>query len=157
MLKYGDWFYLIKEFCQRFTPRQRSFNFGKGSSYLSRFFTKRKKIFLVTISHSSTAQAVLFCCPKCLTLRGEVGGKAGEAPPVAEEANRVWRSGRLFARIRAEKDGNRKRKRDTAHDAVGSSWAGDYALTAVCPAYGIAKVCVDLYNLGYENGYNSTR
>jgi hypothetical protein len=56
-----------------------------------------------------------------LKLRGEVGGKACEAPPVAEEANRVWRSGRLFARIRAEKDGNRKRKRDTAHDAVGSS------------------------------------
>ena len=43
---------------------------------------------------------------------------------MAEEANRVWRSGRLFARIRAEKDGNRKRKRDTAHDAVGSSGAG---------------------------------
>ena len=59
-----------------------------------------------------------------LKLRGEVGGKACEAPPVAEEANRVWRSGRLFARIRAEKDGNRKRKRDTAHDAVGSSGAG---------------------------------
>ena len=45
-------------------------------------------------------------------------------PLVAEEANRVWRSGRLFARIRAEKGGNRKRKRDTAHDAVGSSGAG---------------------------------
>ena len=43
---------------------------------------------------------------------------------MAEEANRVWRSGRLFVRIRAEKDGNRKRKRDTAHDAVGSSGAG---------------------------------
>ena len=37
---------------------------------------------------------------------------------MAEEANRVWRSGRLFARIRAEKDWNRKRKRDTAHDGV---------------------------------------
>ena len=58
-----------------------------------------------------------------LMLRGEVGGKACEAPPVAEEANRVWRSGRLFARIRAEKDGNRKRKRDTAHDRVGLSVA----------------------------------
>ena len=58
-----------------------------------------------------------------LKLRGEVGGKACEAPPVAEEANRVWRSGRLFARIRAEKDGNRKRKRDTAHDRVGLSVA----------------------------------
>lgn len=43
---------------------------------------------------------------------------------MAAEANRVWRSGRLFARIQAEKDGNRKRKRDTAHDAVGSSGAG---------------------------------
>ena len=42
---------------------------------------------------------------------------------MAEKANRVWRSGRLFARIRAEKDGNRKRKRDTAHDGVGSSGA----------------------------------
>jgi hypothetical protein len=47
-----------------------------------------------------------------LKLRGEVGGKACEAPPVAEEANRVWRSGRLFAGTRAEKDGNRKWKRD---------------------------------------------
>jgi len=44
---------------------------------------------------------------------------------VAEKANRVWRSGRLFARIRAEKGGNRKRKRDTAHDAVGSSPTGE--------------------------------
>ena len=59
-----------------------------------------------------------------LTLSCEVGGTACEAPSVAEEANRVWRSGRLFARIRAEKGGNRKRKRDTAHDAVGSSGAG---------------------------------
>ena len=59
-----------------------------------------------------------------LTLSCEVGGKGRKAPPVAEEANRVWRRGRLFARIRAEKDGNRKRKRDTAHDAVGSSGAG---------------------------------
>ena len=59
-----------------------------------------------------------------LKLRGEVGGKACEAPPVAEEANRVWRSGRLFARIRAEKDGNRKWKRDAAHGAVGSSPTG---------------------------------
>ena len=42
---------------------------------------------------------------------------------MAEEANRVWRSGRLFARIRTEKDGNRKKKRDTVHDAVGSSGA----------------------------------
>ena len=67
---------------------------------------------------------MLFCCQKCLTLSCEVGGKACDAPPVAEKANRVWRSGRLFARIRAEKDENRKRKRDTAHDAVGSSWAG---------------------------------
>ena len=42
-------------------------------------------------------------------LRVEVGGKGCEAPPVVEEANRCWRSGRLFARILAEKDGNRKR------------------------------------------------
>jgi len=34
-----------------------------------------------------------------LMLRGEVGGKACDVPPVAEKANRVWRSGRLFARI----------------------------------------------------------
>ena len=58
-----------------------------------------------------------------LKLRGEVGGKACDVPAVAEEANRVWRSGRLFARIRAEKDGNRKWKRDTAHDRVGLSVA----------------------------------
>lgn len=50
-------------------------------------------------------------------------------PPVAEEANRVWHSGRLFARIRAEKGGNRKRKRDTAHDGVGSSGAGVTGMT----------------------------
>ena len=68
---------------------------------------------------------MLIWCPKCLTLRGEVGGKACDAPLVAEKANRVWRSGRLFARIRAEKDGNRKRKRDTAHDGVGSSGQGE--------------------------------
>ena len=43
---------------------------------------------------------------------------------MAEEANRVWHSGRLFVIIRAEKGGNRKRKRDTVHDAVGSSGAG---------------------------------
>ena len=43
---------------------------------------------------------------------------------MAEEASRVWRSGRLFARIRTEKGGNRKRKRDTAHDGVGSSPTG---------------------------------
>ena len=43
---------------------------------------------------------------------------------MAEEANRVWHSGRLFAGIRAEKGGNRKRKRDTAHDGVGLSVAG---------------------------------
>lgn len=48
---------------------------------------------------------------------------------MAEEANRVWRSGRLFARIRSEKGGNRKRKRDTAHDAVGSSGAGGTGMT----------------------------
>ena len=65
-----------------------------------------------------------FLLPKTrLKLSCEVGGKACGAPPVAEEANRVWRSGRLFARIRAEKDGNRKRKRDTAHDRVGLSVA----------------------------------
>ena len=44
---------------------------------------------------------------------------------MAEEANRVWRSGRHFVRIRAKKDGNRKRKRDTAHDGVGSSGQGE--------------------------------
>lgn len=43
---------------------------------------------------------------------------------MAEKANRVWHSGRLFARIRAEKGGNRKRKRDTVHVGVGSSGAG---------------------------------
>ena len=59
-----------------------------------------------------------------LKLSCEVGGKACGAPPVAEEANRVWHSGRLFARIQAEKGGNRKRKRDTAHDGVGLSPTG---------------------------------
>lgn len=45
-------------------------------------------------------------------------------PQVADEANRAWHSGWVFARIRAEKGGNRKRKRDTAHDGVGLSGAG---------------------------------
>ena len=53
-----------------------------------------------------------FVAQNTLTLNFEVGGKACDAPSVAEEAKRVWRSGRLFARIRAEKDGNRKWKRD---------------------------------------------
>ena len=70
-----------------------------------------------------------------LKLRGEVGGKACEAPPVAEEANRVWRCGRLFVRIRAKKDGNRKRKRDTAHDGVGSSGAGEPFKHCLCSAF----------------------
>jgi len=74
-----------------------------------------------------------------LTLSCEVGGKACEAPPVAEEANRVWRSGRLFARIRAEKDGNRKWKRDTAHDGVGSSGAG--GATGVTPDSKWPHIC----------------
>jgi hypothetical protein len=67
--------------------------------------------------------AFLFCETR-LTLNCEVGGKGREAPPVAEEANKVWRSGWLFARIRTEKDGNCKRMCDTAHDAVGSNGAG---------------------------------
>ena len=77
------------------------------------------------MSHSSTAQPVLFCCLKHAytelrsrwrRLKSATGGGKSE--------HRVWRSGRLFARIRTEKDGNRKRKRDTAHDAVGSSPTG---------------------------------
>ena len=67
--------------------------------------------------------AFLFCETR-LTLNCEVGGKGREAPPVAEEANKVWRSGWLFARIRTEKDGNCKMMCDTAHDAVGSNGAG---------------------------------
>lgn len=59
----------------------------------------------------------------------EVGGKGREAPLVAEKANRVWRSGWIFSRIRAEKDGNRKRKCDKAHDGVGSSGAGVTGMT----------------------------
>ena len=57
-------------------------------------------------------------------LRGEVGGKACDAPPVAEEANRFWRSGRLFVRIRAEKTGTARGSVTVNHDAVGSSGAG---------------------------------
>ena len=70
-----------------------------------------------------------------LTLSCEVGGKACKAPPVAEEANRVWHSGRLFARIQAEKGGNRKRKRDTAHDGVGSSGAVEPFKHCLCSAF----------------------
>ena len=43
---------------------------------------------------------------------------------MAEKANRVWRSGRLLVGIRAEKGGNRKRKREMVYDSVGSSGAG---------------------------------
>ena len=58
---------------------------------------------------------------------------------MAEEANRVWRSGRLFAGIRAEKDGNCKRKRDTAHDGVGLSGAGGAIQTLQSQCFFVAQ------------------
>lgn len=61
---------------------------------------------------------------------------------MAEEANKVWRSGRLFARIRAEKTGTargsvtrftmmlvQERKRGTAHDGVSSRGQGVTGMT----------------------------
>ena len=57
------------------------------------------------------------------SLRSAAGGGRSEQGLPPTSPLRVWRSGRLFARIRAEKDGNRKRKRDTAHNPVGSSGA----------------------------------
>ncbi len=33
----------------------------------------------------------------------------------------------------------------------------DVVITTYCPAYGVAKFTYDLYNLGYSNGYNSTK
>ena len=73
---------------------------------------KSKNLFGHDITFKHCSGSAFLLLETRLKLRGEVGGKACEAPPVAEEANRVWRSGRLFARIRAEKDGNRKWKRD---------------------------------------------
>ena len=46
------------------------------STTFNSFSNEGQKIFLVTILHSSTAQAVLFCYPKRLTLSCKVGGKA---------------------------------------------------------------------------------
>ena len=54
------------------------------------FFAREGQIYFVTISHSSTAQAVLFLLSKArLTLSCEVGGKGCDVPPVAEKAN-TW-------------------------------------------------------------------
>ena len=58
---------------------------------------------------------------------------------MAEEANRVWHSGRLFVIIRAEKGGNRKRKRDTVHDAVGSIGAGGAILALLRQCFFVAR------------------
>ncbi len=55
----------------------------------------------------------------------EVGGKACDAPPVAEEASRVWRSGRFFAPLSgAEKSGTASGSVTVNHDAVGSRGQG---------------------------------
>ena len=51
----------------------------------------------------------------------EVGGKACDAPPVAEEASRVWRSGQFFVSVsEQEKLGTTRGSVTVNHDAVGS-------------------------------------
>ena len=55
----------------------------------------------------------------------EVGGKACDAPPVAEEASRVWRSGQFFVSVsEQEKLGTTRGSVTVNHDAVGSSPTG---------------------------------
>ena len=50
----------------------------------------------------------------------EVGGKACDAPPVAEEASRVWRSGQFFVSVsEQEKLGTTRGSVTVNHDAVG--------------------------------------
>ena len=52
----------------------------------------------------------------------EVGGKACDAPPVAEEASRVWRSGQFFVSVsEQEKLGTTRGSVTVNHDATGSS------------------------------------
>ena len=56
----------------------------------------------------------------------EVGGKACDAPPAAEEASRVWRSGQFFCeRERARKIGYHKGSVTVNHDAVGLRGQGE--------------------------------
>ena len=56
----------------------------------------------------------------------EVGGKACDAPPVAEEASRVWRSGQIFVSVsEQEKLGTTRGSVTVNHDAVGLRGQGE--------------------------------
>ena len=56
----------------------------------------------------------------------EVGGKACDAPPVADEVRMAWRSGQFFGgRERARKIGYHKGSVTVNHDAVGSRRQGE--------------------------------
>ena len=56
----------------------------------------------------------------------EVGGKACDAPPAAEEASRVWRSGQFFVSVsEQEKLGTTRGSVTVNHDAVGSRGQGE--------------------------------
>ena len=56
----------------------------------------------------------------------EVGGKACDAPPVADEASRVWRSGQFFVSVsEQEKLGTTRGSVTVNHDAVGLRGQGE--------------------------------
>ena len=65
----------------------------------------------------------------------EVGGKACDAPPVADEASRVWRSGQFFVSVsEQEKLGTTRGSVTVNHDAVGSSPTGGAKKKALASA-----------------------
>ena len=63
----------------------------------------------------------------------EVGGKACDALPAAEEASRVWRSGQFFVSVsEQEKLGTTRGSVTVNHDAVGSRGAGGAIEKSTC-------------------------
>ena len=56
----------------------------------------------------------------------EVGGKASETPPVADEVRMAWRSGQFFVSVsEQEKLGTTRGSVTVNHDAVGSRGQGE--------------------------------
>lgn len=87
-------------------------------------FCKSLKIFSVTISHSSTAVAVLFLLSRMLNAEGRSRWQSLRCAAGGGRSEQGLAQRSAFCRNKSKKGGNRKRKRDTAHDAVGSSRAG---------------------------------
>ena len=78
--------------------------------------------FFIGLSSIAPAPSALRLSVPSPTELSEVGGKACDAPPVAEEASRVWRSGQFFVSVsEQEKLGTTRGSVTVIHDAVGSS------------------------------------